>query len=163
MTGQNLKELLSPDKFDEIQSYLQSVTDTLENWRGRVQFFFSSQEIWLDVTILPLIYNKVGFGQHLLIARDISEWVIIQKAIEKEGITQIDRNMEQFQILNDQIRNPLTLIASYASLDDGPSCDKILDSVKVIDDLVTQLDKGWISSNKVRSFLLRHYRHGEKL
>ncbi|MDD1663888.1 MAG: hypothetical protein LUQ32_00890 [Methanomicrobiales archaeon] len=28
-------------------------------------------------------------------------------------------------------------------------------------DLVTQLDKGWIESEKVRSFLIRHYRHGE--
>ena len=28
-------------------------------------------------------------------------------------------------------------------------------------DLVTQLDEGWIESEKVRSFLIRHYRHGE--
>ena len=112
---------------------------------------------------MPLSSDPAVPAQILWIARDITDWKEIQRTMEKEGIVQIEKNMEQFQILNDQIRNPLTIIASLVSLEEGPNTEKILGFVKIIDDLVHQLDKGWIESSKVRSFLLRHYRHGEKL
>ena len=82
--------------------------------------------------------------------------------MEKEGISQIEKNMEQFQVLNDHIRNPLQIIAALTTLDNGPSAGKVLKQIAVIDDLVTRLDKGWVESEKVRSFLLRHYGHGGK-
>jgi uncharacterized protein (UPF0297 family) len=75
-------------------------------------------------------------------------------------MAQIEKNMEQFQILNDQIRNPLQAILGYLQLDDPVYLPKIIQQVRDIDDLVARLDKGWVESEKVRSFLLRHYRHG---
>ena len=71
--------------------------------------------------------------------------------------------MEEFQILNDQIRNPLTIIASIVTIEEGPQTEKILEQVQRIDDLVKRLDMGWIESNKVRSFLLRPFKHGAEL
>jgi uncharacterized protein (UPF0297 family) len=76
------------------------------------------------------------------------------------GISRIEQNMEQFQILNDQIRNPLQAILGYLQIGDPVYLPKTIQRVQEIDNLVTRLDKGWVESEKVRSFLLRHYRHG---
>jgi PAS domain S-box-containing protein len=158
-----LQNLISSDAWEEVFPHIQSVIDSSENWRDHILIDIAGQKTWLDLTISPISYTPSTPMQLLVIAHDISNWVFLQKEIEKEGISRIEKNMEQFQILNDQIRNPLTVIATYVSMDEGPFSDKINESVKIIDDLVTQLDKGWIESEKVRSFLLRHYRHGEKL
>ncbi len=84
-----------------------------------------------------------------------------RKALEAEKVEafeQIDRNMEQFAVLNDHIRNPLQVIVGIASLDDeNPSSTRIIEQAMVIDDIVKQLDRGWIESGKIRTFLKRHY------
>ena len=71
--------------------------------------------------------------------------------------------MEQFQILNDRIRNPLAIIMSLASLEDTKENIEIIEQVKRIDALVTQLDHGWVQSDAVRAFLLKHYGHGKPI
>jgi hypothetical protein len=87
--------------------------------------------------------------------------VRIEKEVEKKGLVQIEHNMEQFQILNDRIRNPLAIIMSLASMFETKEGDEIIEQVKRIDNLVTQLDQGWIQSDAVRNFLLKHYGHGK--
>lgn len=163
LIGINMRELLSPDEYNQMKEHIQLVLSSSLNWRNQIKFSLFEREIWFDATIIPLPSDPSDPDQVLWIARDITDWKQIERTMEKEGIVQIEKNMEQFQILNDQIRNPLTLIATYATIDEGQSCDLILNAVKKIDDLVTQLDKGWIESDKVRSFLLRHYQHGAEL
>jgi two-component system, response regulator PdtaR len=155
------KTLVSPI-LDDIEQYIQSPQTSSDKRSDRMKICVKNQEIWIYSTITPLLENKKDPRQFLWVAKDITEWVELQQKMQKEGLIQIEKNMEQFQILNDQIRNPLTLIASYASMDECPYSTKITEAVNTIDNLVTQLDKGWIESEKVRSFLLRHYRHGEK-
>lgn len=71
---------------------------------------------------------------------------------------QIEQNMEQFQILNDQIRNPLQAIMGYINLDCVLYRERIMEQIERVDNLVSCLDHGWVESEKVRKFLLRHYR-----
>lgn len=76
-------------------------------------------------------------------------------------MARIEKNMEQFMILNDRIRNPLQAIRGYLELaGENPYRHRIEEQVEIIDRLVDQLDQGWVESEKVRLFLLRHYRHG---
>lgn len=161
--GTSVTAILSSPMLTEMEQQIKILSGSPGKWTERMILMIEEQEIWVYATLLPLDDNLSGPCQVLWIAKDITDWIMLQQKMDREGIMQIEKNMEQFQILNDQIRNPLTLIASYSSMDDGPSCEKILNAVKNIDDLVTQLDMGWIESNKVRSFLLRHYRHGEEL
>lgn len=161
--GKNLTSFLSPPDSDEMSKNIESVVLASETWHDRVQISLCGREIWIYSTLIPLTKSPLHPCQILWVARDITKWVTMIKKAQKEGITQIEKNMEQFQILNDQIRNPLTVIATYASMDEGPSCNVIMDAVQTIDDLVMQLDRGWIESEKVRSFLLRNYGHGGKL
>lgn len=162
VSGISLSEIINYPGRTETGSIHQQSTAPPDTLTERMKISTQGREIWIYSTMTPLMQNLTGKGQILWTAKDITEWIEIQQKMQKEGLLQLEKNMEQFQVLNDEIRNPLTIIASYASMDAGPSCDKILESVKRIDDIVTQLDRGWVESNKVRSFLLRHYRHGEE-
>jgi len=80
---------------------------------------------------------------------------------QREALQQIEKNIGQFAILGDNIRNPLAVIVGLASLYDADVSDRILMQAKEIDRIVTQLDKGWIESENVRSFIRKYYRVGD--
>jgi PAS domain S-box-containing protein len=79
------------------------------------------------------------------------------EAQKREAYEQIEKNIEQFAILGDHIRNPLAVIVGLADLSGGDISQKILDQSKVIDGIIDQLDRGWIESEKVREFLRKYY------
>jgi PAS domain S-box-containing protein len=79
------------------------------------------------------------------------------EAQKREAYEQIEKNIEQFAILGDHIRNPLAVIVGLADLTEGEGSGKILDQAKIIDGIIDQLDRGWIESEKVREFLRRYY------
>ncbi|HPS23874.1 MAG TPA: response regulator [Methanoregulaceae archaeon] len=113
---------------------------------------------WFEVS-LHLIDGLQGSGQRVFVQyHDITDHKRFESELKKEGITRIEENMEQFQILNDQIRNPLQAIMGYVSLDCVRNRENIMKQIGVIDDLVSRLDHGWVESEKVRKFLLHHYR-----
>lgn len=97
-----------------------------------------------------------GVPTVLSIARDITERKMLDE-MEKKAFEQIEKNITQFAILNDQLRNPLAVIVGLADLEGGPTAEKILHQAKVIDEMITRLDQGWIESEKVREFLKKHY------
>jgi len=82
------------------------------------------------------------------------------EAVKRQALEQIEKNIEQFAILGDHIRNPLAVIVGLSSLTPGDVTDKIVLQAKEIDRIVTQLDQGWIESEKVREFIKRYYRVG---
>jgi PAS domain S-box-containing protein len=88
-------------------------------------------------------------------------WDIIRKNRSedeiKSALSQIAKNMEQLATLNDTIRNPLAIIAATSDLIDPALRDKQIEAVRNIDSMIMMLDKGWIQSEKVRNFLLKHY------
>jgi PAS domain S-box-containing protein len=115
---------------------------------------------WFETSMHPVAGPHGGIGLVAIQSRDITDTKLLEAALEREGISQIERNMEQFQILNDQIRNPLQAIKGYLALIDSEYTGKIDEQLAYIDDIVTRLDQGWLESEKVRTFLYRHYQHG---
>lgn len=97
----------------------------------------------------------------LVVARDITERLEMER-LKDEAFGQIEQNLEQFAILNDKIRNPLQVIQAIVEMDSCKEAKSVLTQVEIIDDLVNQLDRGYIESEKVREFLRKHYRIGEK-
>ncbi|HII99715.1 MAG TPA: response regulator [Methanoregula sp.] len=123
-----------------------------------VRFEEKRNDEWFEVS-LHLVNGREGQKKRVLVQyHDITDHKMFESQLKKEGITQIEQNMEQFQILNDQIRNPLQAIMGYVSLDCIHYRERIMDQIAVIDTLVDRLDHGWVESEKVRRFLLRHYR-----
>jgi PAS domain S-box-containing protein len=80
--------------------------------------------------------------------------------VKRNALEQIEKNIEQFAILGDHIRNPLAVIVGLSSLAPGDITDKIILQAREIDRIVTQLDMGWIESEKVREFIKRYYMVG---
>lgn len=72
-----------------------------------------------------------------------------------EAHRQIERNIEQFAILTDHIRNPLQVIQGMADLIDDERAERIKEQVRQIHDILRQLDRGWVESEKVRKYLER--------
>jgi PAS domain S-box-containing protein len=88
-------------------------------------------------------------------------WNIInRKWADREiniALYQIAKNMEQLATLNDTIRNPLSIIAAISDLIDPQLRKAQLGAVRNIDSVISMLDQGWIQSEKVRQFLMKHY------
>ncbi|WP_250987904.1 PAS domain S-box protein [Methanoculleus oceani] len=91
----------------------------------------------------------------MLIVMDIT-WRIHTDQMKQETYAQLGRNIEQFAILGDHIRNPLQVIVGYAEMLDDPFAGKILEQSRRIDEIITELDRGWVESANVRQFLRRH-------
>ncbi|MDN7013734.1 PAS domain S-box protein [Methanoculleus sp. FWC-SCC3] len=91
----------------------------------------------------------------MLIVMDITDR-ILNEQMKRETYAQLGKNIEQFAILGDHIRNPLQVIVGYAEMIDDPFAKRILEQARRIDDLVAELDRGWVESANVRQFLRRH-------
>ena len=100
-------------------------------------------------------FNLLGREVMLVVARDVAE----ERRREQEqagSLRQIQRNMEQFQILNDQIRNPVQVIIGLADMEGGDFGSRIIRQAHEIDEIVRQLDVGWLESAKVSAYLRRY-------
>ena len=84
-----------------------------------------------------------------------------QRRLEQERtvmLGQIQQNLAQLSILNDGIRNPLTVITLHAeNIDNAAIAEQIIGQTQKIDEIVCQLDRRWLESEKVLSFLRRHH------
>ncbi|MDO9538509.1 MAG: PAS domain S-box protein [Methanocalculus sp.] len=89
-------------------------------------------------------------------SRDITEKKIAEEAWE-EAFAQIEDNIYQFSILNDQIRNPISVIMGIADLGGGEEMERIIEQVKVIDEIISRLDQGVLESESIRSFMRKRY------
>ncbi|KUL05661.1 MAG: Putative PAS/PAC sensor protein [Methanoculleus marisnigri] len=74
----------------------------------------------------------------------------------REAYRQIERNIEQFAVLTDHIRNPLQVVQGMADLIDDERAEKIREQVRQIKAILRQLDDGWVESEKVREYLERY-------
>jgi len=113
-----------------------------------------NKRIVLDMQIMLVTIE--GNALRFCIGRDITrETELIEE--QKIALQQIGKNMAQLAALNDEIRNPLTLISMSAGMNGGSEQNKILEGVKMINTLVDRLDQGFTESEKVRKILKKNY------
>ena len=111
--------------------------------------------LWNSATL----YTQDGVNPIATIAQgqDITDL----KRLEKEkdaSIAQIQKNLAQLAILNDEIRNPLTVISLYADMiGNSELSDKIIDQIHRIDLMINQIDRRWNESEKILAYLRKHY------
>ncbi|UUX93276.1 PAS domain S-box protein [Methanoplanus endosymbiosus] len=104
-----------------------------------------------DPDLFDEVCNDVSFGLH----------TIGLEEREKRALAQIQRNMMQLATLNDEVRNPLAIIRILNEFENTESNRKIIDEqICLINDLITKLDVGWVDSEKIWSYLMKH--HGIK-
>ncbi len=112
--------------------------------------------------ILCLASNRPNaFDEKLQFIKEVSDQLAIAlheaKLFEMKmrSIEQIEKNIEEFAILVDHIRNPLAVISGVAELEiENENIRKIIDdAIKKIEDVVKRLDQGWLESEEIREFL----------
>jgi len=86
------------------------------------------------------------------VSRDITAQREVED-LKSKAYAQIERNMEQFALLADHIRNPLQAIVGRAELlDDAAAREQIRQQVHRINGIIDQLDERWAESRKLSMF-----------
>lgn len=104
-----------------------------------------------DARILALNASEV-----LGIIRDITQEHLFEQA-KVEAFSKIERIMEQLQIYNDHIRNPLTILSCLMDNHGFEKKEEVLHQIEEIDAIIDQVDIGFIESEKVRRYMKKHY------
>lgn len=90
------------------------------------------------------------------VSRDITSQREVED-LKSKAYAQIERNMEQFALLADHIRNPLQAIMGRAELlDDAATREQIRQQVQRINGIIDQLDERWAESRKLSKFWRRY-------
>lgn len=156
LEGNSIADIISPGLLYPGEEMIDSIFS-----EGRSFYLEDEHEAtWFETTILPVREHDGTIARVVIQSHDITWRKRVEEQLKSVGIEQIEHNMEQFQILNDQIRTPLQAIMLYISMTEYEYRPQIEEQVKIIDALVAKLDKGWLESEKVHSFLLRHYKQG---
>jgi len=110
----------------------------------------------LELNESPIVRDHHVVGAHV-VARDITERKQSEQ-LRQQVFDQIERNIEQFAVLGDHIRQPLQVILGTAELldDSGIATRRIQEQVERINGYIMELDQGWIESRQVREFLRKH-------
>ena len=145
-----------PQNVDVIKDALK----TKGSWLGEILLVRSDKTPFYALLWINLVRNDTGNPVcYMASCIDITDRKQMEEA-KRKALEQIEKNIEQFAILGDHIRNPLAVIVGLSSLAPGDITDKIIHQAREIDRIVTQLDMGWIESEKVREFIKRYYMVG---
>jgi len=158
--GHSFKILFPPDQVEQSMQLLQTTHDgdRWETVRIDIQHRNGSVRnvIWNSATL----YTSDGITPVATIAqgRDIT-WELQLEKEKYAALVQIQKNLAQLAILNDEIRNPLSIIMTYADMFGDPQIiDQIIIQVRRIDEIVNHLDIRWTQSEKVLNAIRKHYR-----
>ena len=158
IVGKSLEILFAPD---EAERSMRLIRTTLEGVRwetAEIPLLHRSGEIKTVLWNSATIYDPDGITPRATIAqgRDITG----ERQLEREkdaAAAQIQENIAKLAILNDGIRNPLTIIATFTEIAaDTKTADLILAEISRIDEMVSSLDREWIKSEKILNFLKKH-------
>lgn len=102
----------------------------------------------IDVLILTRAINPYDVSKGFItIVSDITKAKMSQR--------QLDENLEYFAHLVDQIRNPLAIISGFTQveIESERMKERLLKQVDRIEELIKQLDQGWMDTEETRRFL----------
>ncbi|MDD4567466.1 MAG: PAS domain S-box protein, partial [Methanoculleus chikugoensis] len=158
--GRSVQELMGTSIFDyfspDVAARRREIIGEVFSTGRPVRFADERQGMVLYNSLFPIADAEGNVVRVAVLSYDITE----QRRSEEmrhQAFTQIEHNMEQFAILGDHIRLPLQVIlAASELLDDEQASERIRKQVWRINDIVRQLDRGWVESREIREFLRRH-------
>lgn len=155
--GHNISGLISsPRRFATVRDAIRSNG----SWFGEIVLLKYSRNPFYVLLWMNTVKDDSGSPICILASFiDITDKKQMEVA-KRKALEQIEKNIEQFAILGDHIRNPLAVIVGLSSLAPGDITEKIVMQAREIDRIVTQLDMGWIESEKVRDFIKKYYMVG---
>ncbi len=115
-----------------------------DGFAGSISIYFSGLVSDDEIAIFERLSSDISFA---LRALNLEE-------MRREALSRIEKNIYQFALLSDRIRNPLSVILGLAELQlPDKFAQKIVEQVYKIMDILEELDKGWTESERVRELL----------
>ncbi|MCA1916022.1 PAS domain S-box protein, partial [Methanospirillum hungatei] len=155
--GRSFMTYIPKQSLNDFQRFLRDISDFGSVYESElIVIHATGREIPVILSAKMLTGGPDEGVRTLWTFTDISE----QKRIEsqkEEAIIQIQKNLAELAILNDGVRNPLTIIAGQAELTLGDKAGQILAQVQEIDQMIDQLDQRWHESTKILKYLHRHH------
>ena len=155
--GKNVRDFISS------QAVLDTLREGLTNkgsWFGEIIFSKADKSQFYALLWVNIVKDETGTPLCILASFIDITGNKQNEVMKRKALEQIEKNIEQFAILGDHIRNPLAVIVGLSSLTPGDVSGKIIDQAREIDRIITRLDQGWIESEKVREFIKRYYMVG---
>ncbi|MDD1715518.1 MAG: PAS domain S-box protein, partial [Methanolinea sp.] len=152
--GQKI-DFIFPCSPREFMSSLEEVFATGRSLESTEELSFGGHRYDFETRRIP-VFEAGKVVRVVVIMRNITR----QRQIEEEkriAYEQIEKNIEQFAILGDHLRNPMQVIVGLADLEGGEIADRIHQQAREIDRTIDQLDRGWIESEKIREFIRKYY------
>jgi len=150
-------------KFVASPQQIETIKESLKrkgSWLGEILLYKSDLTPFYVLLWINVVRNETDTPVCIMASFiDITDRKQME-SVKRKALEQIEKNIEQFAILGDHIRNPLAVIVGLSSLTPSDVTDKIILQAREIDRIVTQLDMGWIESEKVREFIKRYYMVG---
>jgi hypothetical protein len=151
--------LLFPADASEMMEVIRDVIESGELRSGIIRPVEgkSGERKVIRFTALPRKEADRSIPGIFLCGLDITDTIEMEQ-LKKYAYTQIEKNIEQFAVLGDHLRNPLTAIVGLCDLlEDRTTAAKIQARAMEIDALITRIDRGWIDSEKVRNIIKKYY------
>lgn len=156
--GRPVYELFPPDKRDALM-HLLATTQGGARWETlRIDIQHRDGTIKAVLWNSSTIYEPDGSTPLATIAqgRDITSELLLEE--ETWRLTdQIQENISKLAIINDGIRNPLTIISVYVDQLGSPEISAcIWAEIEKIDAMVNNLDREWVSSISILEYLRKN-------
>lgn len=158
LVGKPFSSLFVPDDAERILRLIQTTLDGVRWDTVEVPIVHMDGSIRSVLWNSSTIYGPDG-RQVATIAqgRDITAECLLENE-KKQALQQIQENIAKLAILNDGVRNPLSIIAAYADIiEDEQITRAIMEEIQRIDDMITNLDQEWIFSVKILDYLKKNY------
>jgi len=148
-------------KLPDIINQILSSGSVYENiYKEIINTRISGKKAVFEISIIPLADETETAYKTVLIIRDITEFIESQKKLKSEGFFQFSENLEIFQNLIQETNIPLSRIDSLSEFHEPPNNEKIQIQIRVIRDIIDEMKRTWIKSEKIHNFLLRYYKQG---
>ena len=135
--------LIAKERFEKPESFPRNINFriiTLDN---------QSKTIWAVIDAIPNTHRSV------ISMQDITDKIILEQ-VKEMSYQQLEMNIEQFAILIDSIRNPISVIMGLTDIEENEITAQIAEQAKLIDETLQQLDRRWLESINVKNFLSKY-------
>ncbi|MBC7107220.1 MAG: PAS domain S-box protein [Methanomassiliicoccales archaeon] len=107
----------------------------------------------LTFVIFPVSDEKGNITNAVIAHIDETE-KIAEENLKKRAYQQIEKNMEQFAVVLDEIRNPLSVIIGLLeSSGNEEITSKVLSQAGRIEKILDRLEKEWVATEEMRKFI----------
>ena len=160
VTGREIHEISpsrQPDGSHSDQKFLEIISQVIKEERDSCEWVFIRPD---GSSVITEAHMSAVFSDEVILIMGIFRDVTNLREMEQRealAVSQIEENLVQLAAINDQIRNPLSVIAVLNELEGGDHEEKIHDQIRVIDSLINEVDRRFVSTDKVRLFLTKHY------